>query len=144
MCSSVLNNTLSQLLVWGFVASFGNNTWKDVVRLRSAASWFWLQEAMHLIIQLWFYELRCNVDLLLTSCSLRSYDKVNPSLHYARTCWFERNQAKLIMKAYWACWKVSLRHQLTYVLFFSIAGSQSAPDDWDKIPCTMELPVLLR
>lgn len=54
---------------------------------------------MHLIIQLCFYALRCDVDLLLTPFCLISYDKVNPILHYARSCWFEK-QVKLVMKAY--------------------------------------------
>lgn len=91
---------LIQLLILGFLADFGNITQSDVIRIRNAAGWFWLEEAMRLIIQLCFYALRCNVDLLLTSCCLMSYDKVNCSLCYARTCWFERKQVKLIMKFY--------------------------------------------
>lgn len=91
---------LIQLFILGFLADFGNTTQSDVIRTRSAAGWFWLEEPMHLVIQLWFYAPRCNVDLLLTSCCLIRYDKINPSLHYARNCWLERKQVKLVMKVY--------------------------------------------
>lgn len=103
---------------FGLFVDFGNIASCDVIRIKNAVGWLWLDETMCLIIQLWFYALRCNVDLFLTPCCLTSYDKVNPSSQCARMCWFERKEVKLVMKVYWACWKVSLRHQLTCVLFF--------------------------
>lgn len=91
-------------------------------------SWLvWLKEALSLIFQqfnkLWY--------------PYKSYNT------YARSSWLKRKPAKLTMIIYWVYWKTSLTDQQIHILTYFITENLHALVDWDKIPstCTIELLV---
>lgn len=96
-------------------------------------------------INLCFYALRCNVDLLFTSCFLIGYDKVNIKwiLVYVMpepAVW--KKASKTCNESLLSLLK-SILKTLTHVFIFFIAGSWFATVDWDKIPSTWTMELLV-